>query len=40
MIILCVEYIDLVMIDFLRDGSACLVFCETLPFSGLNGGHV
>ena len=26
-----------VLIDFLRDGSACLVFCKTLPFSGLNG---
>ena len=29
-----------VMIDFLRDGSACPVFCKTLQFSGLNGGHV
>ena len=29
-----------VMIDFLRDGSASPVFCKTLPFSGLNGGHV
>ena len=29
-----------VMIDFLRDGSACPVFCKTLPFTGLNGGHV
>ena len=28
------------MIDFLRDGSACPVFCKTIPFSGLNGGHV
>ena len=28
------------MIDSLRDGSACPVFCKTLPFSGLNGGHV
>ena len=27
-----------VMIDFLRDGSACPVFCKTLPFSGLNAG--
>ena len=29
-----------VIIDFLRDGSACEVFCKTLPSSGLNGGHV
>ena len=29
-----------VMIDFLRDGSACPVFCKTLQFSGLNRGHV
>ena len=29
-----------VMIDFLRDGSACPVFCKTVQFSGLNGGHV
>ena len=29
-----------VTIDFLRDGSACSIFCKTLPFSGLNGGHV
>ena len=30
-----------VMIDFLRDGSACPVFCETLPaFSGLNTGDM
>ena len=26
------------MIDFLRDSSACPVFCKILPFSGLNGG--
>ena len=26
-----------VMIDLLRDGSACPVFFKTLPFSGLNG---
>ena len=25
------------MIDFLRDGSACPVFCKTLRVSGLNG---
>ena len=25
------------MTDFLRDGSACTVFCKTLPaFSGIN----
>ena len=29
-----------VMIDFLRNGSAYPVFCKTLPFGGLNGGHV
>ena len=29
-----------VMIDFLRDGGACSVFCKTLLFSGLNRGHV
>ena len=30
-----------VMIDFLRDGSACPVFCKTLPaFSGLNVGDM
>ena len=29
-----------VMIDFLRDDSACPVFCKTLPYSCLNGGHV
>ena len=29
-----------VMTDFLRDSSACPVFCKTLPFSGLNRGHV
>ena len=30
-----------VMIDFLRDGSACPVFCKTLPaFSGLNAGDM
>ena len=27
-----------VTIDYLRDGSACPVFCKTFPFSGLNGG--
>ena len=26
-----------VMVDFLRDGSACPVFCKTVSFSGLNG---
>ena len=29
-----------VMVNFLRDGSACPVCGKTLPFSGLNGGHV
>ena len=30
-----------VMINFLRDGSACPVFCKTLPaFSGLNAGYM
>ena len=29
-----------VMINFLRDGIACPVFCKTFPFSGLNGGHI
>ena len=29
-----------VTIDFLKDDSACPVFCKTLPFSCLNGGHV
>ena len=29
-----------VMVDFLRDGSTRPVFCKTLPFSGLDGGHV
>ena len=26
------------MINFLKDGSACPVFCKTLPLSGSNGG--
>ena len=26
-----------IMFHFLRDGSACPVFCKTLPFSGLMG---
>ena len=29
-----------VRINFLKDGSGCPVFFKTLPFSGLNGGHV
>ena len=29
-----------VMINFLKGGSACPVFCKTVLFSGLNGGHV
>ena len=41
MIILCGVNKFRVMIDFLRDGSACPVFCKTLPaFSGLNAGDM
>ena len=42
LIILCVPRVDRfrIMIDFFKDGSTCLFFCKTLPFSGLNGGHV
>ena len=39
-LVVCGVNIFRVMIDFLRDGSACPVFCKTLQFSGLNGGHV
>ena len=36
MIIVCGVNRFSVMIDFLRDSSACPVFCKTLPFSDLN----